>query len=413
MININKIYNIIIFIFLFIIVSRGLFELIINKKIAFLVQVLAIILFLLFMYINKKIKVHKFYFYINSFYLSLFIIIMLLSAFYTYTFNIRGAPFFYTMIVLFLLITYLLISALCFKNFNNINLDNIVIFLILILICVAIYEQYYGFHMPGAANYFPWVRPASLTGSKQHYSIILSILTLIIFQYWIILKKSKYLLISIIGSLGVIFSLTRSGAFIIMLTIGIYILLKMLYDGINPYKTLLVILFIFIISYIFYAYKDDIIFIERILSSFNTNSPGNSDRVKSWLLAITIIGNSNLLIGEWTGIVTNATRTITGEYSFVVESGPLQMILNFGFIGFILFYIILFTSYVRIKFLFFKSILIACLLSTAVYQSIETIPFMVLIAMLPIFSQHLQYLVKYKGYKFEKQHYIHKHQFLP
>jgi len=101
-----------------------------------------------------------------------------------------------------------------------------------------------------------------------------------------------------------------------------------------------------------------------------------------------------LFLGQYTGVVTNATRTVTSTKSFVVESGVLQMILNFGLIGFLAFYMILFNVYSRIikKHVFLYFVFFSCLCSTIVYQSIETIPFIILFSLLPLISMNINTL---------------------
>ena len=132
-----------------------------------------------------------------------------------------------------------------------------------------------------------------------------------------------------------------------------------------------------------------------MLSSIDTKSAGNGERVKAWFRGIDmILTSNNVIFGQYTGLVTNATRTVTNSKSFVVESGTLQMLLNFGVIGFLSFYLILFNIYSRIKknqvFLFF--VLFSFLCSTIVYQSIETIPFIVLVSLIPLVSNNIKTL---------------------
>jgi hypothetical protein len=146
-------------------------------------------------------------------------------------------------------------------------------------------------------------------------------------------------------------------------------------------------------------YFDLQIFFDRMLSSIDTKSAGNGERVKAWFRGIDMmLTSNNLLLGQYTGVVTNATRTVTNTKSFVVESGTLQMLLNFGVIGFLSFYFILFNIFSRIKknqvFLFF--VLFSFLCSTIVYQSIETIPFIVLLSLIPLVSNNIKTLSSIK-----------------
>ena len=393
-IKINKIYKFVIFIFILIIVGRGFFELLFEKKIAFLTQALSIIVFILLSLGVFGIKLRSKYFSIQIIAISVFLLAAITSIVITIVLEHGGAPLFYSAIMVFLIVVFVLISAFTTSQKSILDIGNTVLVLILILFTVAVYEQVTETLMPGAWWYNGKIRPASITGSKQHYSIILSILALFIFQYWLSLKRAKFLFGFLLGVMGVVASLTRSGAMILALTFLFYSSHRLYHAHlikINP-KILVVLGSFLVLSILFSVLYFDVgFFLERVLSSVDTNSTGNSERVDAWLLGLDLLFSSNILFGEYTGVVTNATRTVTSNKSFVVESGTLQMILNFGLIGFSAFYLILFNVYRRIKrqhiFLFFT--LLSCLISTIVYQSVETIPFIVLLSFIPLISSDI------------------------
>lgn len=397
-IKLQTIFKFFFSIFLFIVVSRGFFELFFNKKTAFLVQVIGIILFSFFSLIVFKIKLSAKYFSIQF----LIFVVFVLSAFFSSLITIYlkngGAPFFYSGIMCFLAFISVFISSFNINKTWKIDIGKTIFFLIIILFGVAIYEQVSKTLMPGAWWLGAMVRPASLTGSKQHYAIILAILTLYLFQYWISLRKKIYFLGFSLGVIGVFLSLTRSGAMIILLTFLPYLGYKLVTKHLIKIKQkVLFFLFIGFSSILLFSllYFDIQVFLDRMFSSIDTKSTGNGERVRAWLKGIDLMFTSNnILLGQYTGVVTNATRTVTSTKSFVVESGTLQMILNFGIIGFVSFYFILFNIASRIKknhlFLFF--VLFSCLCSTIVYQSIETIPFIVLCSLIPIISNNIKTL---------------------
>ena len=211
-------------------------------------------------------------------------------------------------------------------------------------------------------------------------------------------KKNIYLIVFLIGVTGVFLSLTRSGAMIIILAFLPYLCFKFYQKNlINiKIKALFYLSFVLIFTIILGIYYFDLqFFFDRILSALNTKSAGNGDRVKAWLIGIDLLLTSNnILFGQYTGVITNATRTVTNTKSFVVESGTLQMLLNFGVVGFTSFYFILINIFSRIKknhtFLYF--VLFSCLCSTIVYQSIEVIPFIILLSLLSIISNNIKKL---------------------
>jgi hypothetical protein len=397
-IKLHTIYKLLLFIFLFTVVGRGFFELFLDKKIAFLAQVLTIILFSFFSLTVFKVKLSAKYLSIQTLIFVVFIFTAFLSSLITIYLKNGGAPFFYSGIMCFLAFISILISSFNFNETWKIDVGKTIVLLIMILFGVAIYEQVSSTLMPGAWWHGTTVRPASLTGSKQHYAIILAILTLYLFQYWISLRKNIYLFGFFMGVIGVFLSLTRSGAMILFLAFFPYLCYKFYILHLMKIKTkvLLFLLLGFSSGLCFLLLYFDIqFFLDRIFSSIDTKSAGNGERVRAWLKGIDLIFTSNnILLGQYTGVVTNATRTVTNTKSFVVESGTLQMILNFGILGFLSFYLILFNISSRIKknhvFLFF--VFFSCLCSTIVYQSIETIPFIVLLSLMPLISNNIKTL---------------------
>jgi hypothetical protein len=397
-VNLHTLYKIVFFFFLFAIVSRGFFELFLEKKTAFLVQVIAISFFITVSLLFFKVKLSAKYLSIQSLIFIVFVFSAIFSSIITVYLKNGGAPFFYSGIMCFLAFVSIFISSFNINKAWKIDIGKMIVVLVLLLFGVAIYEQVTNTLMPGAWWHGTTVRPASLTGSKQHYAIVLAIITLYLFQYWLILRKKIYLIGFFLGVIGVFLSLTRSGAMILVLAFFPYICYKFYIKHLIKIKTrvllyLAVSLFFGLVFILIYF--DVQFFFDRMLSAIDTKSAGNGERVKAWLRGIDMmLTSNNILLGQYTGVVTNATRTVTNTKSFVVESGTLQMLLNFGVIGFLSFYFILFNIYSRIKknhiFLFF--VLFSFLCSTIVYQSIETIPFIVLISLIPLVSNNIKTL---------------------
>jgi len=394
----QSIYRFLFFVFLFVIVSRGFFELFLEKKTAFLIQVAVILVFLGLNLSFFRIKLKSKYLLIQFVFFIIFVFAAFFSSMITRYLENGGAPFFYSGIMCFLAFIAIMLSSLNLNKFMQLDIGKSISFLILILFGVAIYEQFTKTLMPGAWYYNGTVRPASLTGSKQHYSIILSILSLFVFQYWLSLKKRVYLIAFIIGVIGVFLSLTRSGAMILVLAFIPFIFYKFCvkYQINIKVKVLIYLVFCLCVFVIFIVLFLDIeFFFERILSSIDTKSAGNGERMRAWIKGLDLIfNNNNLFLGQYTGVITNATRTVTNTKSFVVESGTLQLILNFGLLGFLSFYLILFSFVLRIRknHVFLFAVLFSCLCSTIVYQSIETIPFIVLLSLLPLISININIL---------------------
>jgi hypothetical protein len=140
----------------------------------------------------------------------------------------------------------------------------------------------------------------------------------------------------------------------------------------------------------------------RMFSALDTASAGNSLRVQRWIFGLNSWLESPIIFGWWTGIITNSTNRLTDTSSFVVESGVLQQLLNFGLIGTMCFYWLLLSQLFSIDkhHLWLKSALIAGILETFIYQSIETIPFMITITIIPFVSQSLIFQHKIDSKRF-------------
>lgn len=393
----SKIVFYLYFMILLITVGRGGLELIFAKKIAFVIQASSIVFLLGAMFSMSKLKLSVRNLQILSIPLLLFIISVFISGIFTVLRHGPGAILFYSTVMIYLSGIFFAFNVIQL-NLKNINLGNIIAVLIFILVVIASFEQYYKIPMPGAANYNGLIRPSSITGSKQHYSIILSLLSLFALQYFVNSRKKLFLITSLIGISGVILSLTRSGVMILVLALCFYIFKKYVFGSTKfKAKSLEALLFIFSLLIIFLLiFHNEIPYIERIFSSVDVNSAGNSERVASWIKGIKLIRDSNILFGEYNGIVTNATRTMTSNFSFVVESGVLQLILNFGVIGMLAYYFIISSGLLIIfkKHLILQSTIVAAILSTFVYQSIEVIPFIVLLSIVPSISKNIRQLYK-------------------
>ena len=165
------------------------------------------------------------------------------------------------------------------------------------------------------------------------------------------------------------------------------------YDGkinIKIKSTLIFILLSLILLIISFIYIDEILkndYLQRALSSLDLKSSGNNSRIILWKKGISMWMNTNLFIGEYTGIITNSTANF-GGISTVVESGLIQQLLNFGLIATISYYInlCLIVKYTKKEFIILRSMAISCIIQTFIYQSIEVLPYMFILTLVPITS---------------------------
>jgi len=259
---------------------------------------------------------------------------------------------------------------------------------------IALAEQLHAIHLPGESRIFI-LRPAALTGSFLHYPLIMTFFAYISIQ-WGKLRHSRFFFWSgVVFASSALLVASRSGLFIVLFTPLVFTLL-------NRFKESRKILFFYglfvsVLLLIAWTTSGDesdnltVRLISRISSAAKTDSIGNSGRILNWKRVINDWLETNMLLGEYTGIVTNSTANLKGSKVNVAESGLLQLLINFGLLGMLLFYGILFQVYRFIKkeHVWLRAFFIAAITQTLFYQSTEVLPYMILMLMLPLISQSM------------------------
>lgn len=272
-----------------------------------------------------------------------------------------------------------------------------------LLLAFVGYVQFVGFlPMPGASRWMGgFIRSPSLTGSFLHYPIIISIFAFTAIQWYQLTGKGLYLSAGILFALAPFAVVSRSGMFIVLFTL-LLIWISSIRHG-SPLALWLGILFTASLVGLFSAYcfyQETLIgkLAMRLFTTSQASAAGNSGRITAWKDALELWFSSNLLLGEYMGVVTNSSHHVFGGRSHVAESGVLQQLVNFGFIGLITYYFVLIMVFREIdpqhktlRFLF-----IACLLQTFFYQSIEVVPFITLLALMPLISKSYAHRAKTK-----------------
>lgn len=351
--------------------SRGFVELFFSKSFSYFVAFLGFFIFLMIFFYNTKARVvlrGTTLLLSLSFIASSFVSLMI-SLFY-------GLKIIYTVYLVYPLaiaLFFLLFYSIDTSKINVVKLRNTIATVIVLLFSIALLEQLHVLHLPGETFTFGvFIRPASLTGSYLHYPLIM-----ILFASIVHTIDNKLTKISFLGYLSVFVAFSRSGMMLVSVIICMTILFKLHTFKIKLTISMIVyfVLTVFVVI-LFLTYSDVLNLIwDRLISSVNINSAGNPGRIEAWSHGLKIIANSNFLFGNNFGTITNLTVNLTGAKSSVVESGFLQMLVNFGIIGTTLFYAIFAYmyrySYHRIQ----KGFLIAFVLQSFVYQSIEVLPF--------------------------------------
>ncbi|MCR2825899.1 O-antigen ligase family protein [Microbacterium sp. zg.Y909] len=225
------------------------------------------------------------------------------------------------------------------------------------------------------------VRPAGLTGSYLHYPLVLAVLAFMLFGVWMRGRSSLAILGSGVAVMGVLLSYSRSGMMILAFTL----LFALLFSRTASTRLATVIVGLL-------AGAGTLLFLQgspvldRALSALDIESTGNVGRLAQWQAGVEMWTQSPLVLGSHTGLVTNITRNFGGLSIGVVESSVLQQLLNLGLVGAVATYWLLFAVVRAIPAtdIWVRAGAAACLAQTAVYQSIEVLPFMTLLAVLPL-----------------------------
>jgi hypothetical protein len=149
---------------------------------------------------------------------------------------------------------------------------------------------------------------------------------------------------------------------------------------ISSRKKLFITLFAALII-LYFFYKIDNYITERLFSAFSIDSIGNNDRVNSWKNAVDQLSIFNIFLGDSFGLFSNSMNIISNSISAqrVTESSILLLALNFGIIGGVYFLYLISTVYEKQTILF-----IILIFPTLFYQSIEVIPFILIICLAPV-----------------------------
>ena len=375
----------------FVCMSRGFFEIYIGKTSAYVVQIATWSLFLAILPLVLEVrwmKVNKsIYAYVTLGFFAF------LSSLLTIVMSGFEYGYIYTSVTMYIAVLLLYGTSVRLKYIKSSNLLDPIMIITLVLVIVAFLQQLDIIDMPGD-SLTEILRPSSITGSYLHYPIVMAILSIIFIQSASILRKKRYMLMSILCPISVFISFSRSGMMIIGLSLVFWFIM---YLNTLPYKKKISVLQIgillsFILLVIVIIEKNNF-FISRFIGAFDTKSEGNDDRTAIWLNGINLLRYDSLLYGHYTGMYTNVTQNLIGVSSFVLESGFLQQIVSFGLMGTLAFYAIIFGVFLSIEksCIWLKSVVLASVMQSFVYQSTEVFPFIVLISLLPVISSVINY----------------------
>ncbi len=413
---------------LFCIYSRGFFALIdLSKNTGYIFSVLSfviIIAFAVISYWKRKRPIITADFLQPLF----FIFIAVLSALITaIKYQVWIESFSYVFILFFIYWSFVWISSFEFV-YDTVPriLFQAVFVMSLVLFVAALWEQSPWFPVstldvtntdrlvtkgfPGHSSiYGTIVRPASLTGSMLHYPIIIPLFGAIILRFGNRWRK----IAGVIFFLAPLLTFSRSGILIVLVSAFLFLIyrgssrfivwlkktdLKFILRKLIPvFAGVIASAFCIILLYLLLPPFGNFFNIigERLT---DLKAQGNISRYIVWSEMLNRYFKTNLIIGEMTGFYTNITGNIFGldrmhafygKYGPSPESSFMEVLTGFGFLGAAVFYGTFIGVFCR---LFFKQkehflgfVFLAAVIQSLFYQSIEVLPFMFALGLIPFF----------------------------
>lgn len=343
---------------LFLSFSRGLFEMITPKTYAYSLTLLSFFAFTLF-------AIKHFRFYLDKFFLYsfLFLIISILSLFYSYLNNQS-----FTLFFLFIFLFVFLLNI--YKSAKFISIDQIFILNILIFFFIAAsYFEIFGIKLTGTmfnSYSFSWhsVRPASFTGTYLHYPVIISFLYI-----YLVINSKKHSLWHSFILLSIFLTYSRTAFFIIFLFYLLYFL-KLFFT-----KTIFTLCFLAILFVFFFFFSN---FLREIIyETLLFDSAGNAGRLDAWKRSISNIGVMNIFFGTHFGSLSLMYANILNVKASVTESSLFSLLLNFGLVGSIIFYKLLYDFLKELN--FGKILFLVIFFTSMTAQYIESLHFLFLL----------------------------------
>jgi hypothetical protein len=368
-----------------ILVSRGFLELYAGKNAAYALQILAVAGFTACLVIFGKPHLRSDRKWVAAFAYG-FLLVALLSAWASLQF--QGIDYFasYLIVVIFYVALLVVYTLFDFEAARRIAVGPVLVLVGGLLVGIALAQQFLNLNVLPGSDLFTFgtmARPSSLTGSFLHYPIVGALMVFLLMGIGAQRKKRFYYLAAGIVAFGVAASLSRSG--IVILIVGAIVAL-IVTRGIGArFRVLATLsLSVAIVMFVFPTGQ----FLERLTSIFDTEGSGNNVRVDLWGSVVDLWLYSPLLIGWHTGQYTNVTANVSGAAGGVAESGVLQMLVSFGLLGMIAYYglMIGIVSVLPSVPPWFVAGAVAGIAQSAVYQSIEVMPFMVLFAWFPLIA---------------------------
>ncbi|GAB3600206.1 hypothetical protein GCM10027408_25430 [Microbacterium tumbae] len=257
-----------------------------------------------------------------------------------------------------------------------------------VMMAVALLQQFVGlsvFSGTDLGTFRTEVRPSAMTGSFLHYPIALAIVSFVVLGIYEAKRHWIYLTTGIAGMACVVVSYSRSGMVIVIAGLAFALVLsRNLRFWVRAIVLLPILGVILLLIFPLGSY------IERFFTIFRADGAGNAGRLEAWGTILRIWAESPLWVGSHAGQFTNITSNLSETAAIASpESGILQLLVSFGVLGVISYYGIMLTTVLATPKTspWFRAGLLACIVQSFVYQSVEVLPFMVLFALVPLVAK--------------------------
>jgi hypothetical protein len=273
------------------------------------------------------------------------------------------------------------------EQYGDQHLDTIVVWVCLALLAFATVQQLrisLPVHLSGSdiASLGGVVRPASTTGSYLHYPLILALGLFVSLQRQSLdINRSRLQAVLLFG--GCLLSFSRSAA--LLLGFGgawFYLSSKNSRQGSTIARNL-----VFAGAPCFYFFSRSLVW-QRLMSSVDPSGIGNVDRIGQWAQGLDAWTRSPVFLSTRTGEFTNISTNLVGARATVLESGTLQLLVNGGIVSAIAYYALLVAVYQAVdrSHRWLRCGVAGAIAQTIVYQSVEVLPFIFLVASFPLIS---------------------------
>ncbi len=387
----SALFGSLLFVSMFVMCSRGLFEVAAGKAAAYVLQLAVWSVLITACLISRRTK-PTIWLPLILLFVALFAASSLVSA--VITLERQGLAYGFIYVFVFLYISIILSFFSGFRNpwIEAPAVQKAFVAMGILLAVFGILQQLGMIRLPGGSA-VALLRPSSLTGSYLHYPIILALLALSMMQIHAATGKWRYIVYAVFMAVAIFTSFSRSGMSIVMGTIvffyaSYYIRQKI---KVKMYLYVIAVLSIPVILLGMVIFAEQSAVLERIVSIVDLESGGNDGRTIIWTRVFATYMDGPIIFGDQAGLYTNITGNLLGGDARAAESGVLQHLVNIGLIGCLAFYAIFVFVYRAIdpSHLWLRAGVITAALQSFIYQSIEVFPYMAILGLMPVLSRYL------------------------